>query len=101
MKAHTKNTTGRAVNWNIGKPAWYVRLPRLDPGNARTFQRCKSCGAACWKDYLPYSLQNPIMTLPCNCLITSHPSNHLEDITEREAQGLWARARKKAEQVSP
>lgn len=45
-------------------------LPKdLDPpfrGWVRDWVRCKKCGGVYANDYQPYSLSNPIRTLPCH-----------------------------------
>ena len=48
------------------KPA-RVRLPAIRKGYVRKFVRCKTkgCGRVFYYDYVPYSLSNPIMTMPC------------------------------------
>jgi len=70
-----------------------MTLPMLPAGNyKRGFYKCKTCGAASFMDFLPYSLSNPLLSLPCGCLMTSHPTNHMESIRRPQAYAIWKKA---------
>lgn len=66
-----------------------VQLPPIKPGYERGFCKCKECGTPAFKDFIPYSLSNPLMALPCGHPITSHPSNHIDHISKDEAIKIW------------
>lgn len=38
---------------------------KIKKGYSRAFCKCSSCGNRAYYDYIPYSLQNPIMTTGC------------------------------------
>lgn len=42
-----------------------VKLPPVPSGMERQWVRCRECKRRAYYDYIPYSLSNPIMTLPC------------------------------------
>lgn len=42
-----------------------TRLPAVRKNHKRAYVRCKQCNETYWYDYVPYSLSNPIMCLPC------------------------------------
>jgi hypothetical protein len=58
---------------------------KLDPGKKRQWVRCNKCRRVAYFDYTPYSLSNPIMTLPCGCLITGRFRDFVTYITADEA----------------
>lgn len=62
----------------------YKPLPKVDEGYQRFYYECKSCGNECYMDQIPYSRSNPILSLPCGCLIVSHISNHLKSISKAD-----------------
>lgn len=37
----------------------------LIPGYVRAYEQCKECKRVYYRDYIPYSLANPILILPC------------------------------------
>jgi len=41
------------------------RKYKLAKGYARVFEECKKCKAKAFRDYVPYSLSNPILTSVC------------------------------------
>lgn len=40
-------------------------LPEVQPGYKRSYVKCKTCGRVAYRDYVPFSLSNPIITQPC------------------------------------
>lgn len=42
-----------------------IAVPELRPGYRRQWVRCRECQRVAFYDYIPYSLSNPVMTLPC------------------------------------
>lgn len=42
-----------------------VVVPPVSTGCKRAWYRCKRCSKVYWRDYVPYSLSNPIIYLPC------------------------------------
>ncbi len=37
----------------------------IQPGHKRVYEQCKACDRVFYRDYVPFSLANPILTLPC------------------------------------
>lgn len=40
-------------------------LPAVAAGCRRTFKQCRKCKRVAYYDYVPFSLSNPITTMPC------------------------------------
>lgn len=40
-------------------------VAEVRPGYRRQWVRCRKCGREAYYDYIPYSLANPVMNLPC------------------------------------
>lgn len=51
------------MNAAASKPR--IRLRAVPRGMNRQWVKCKTCGRVAYYDYVPYSLSNPIMTMPC------------------------------------
>lgn len=57
-------------------------VPPISKGYVRQWVRCKRCGRVAYRDYVPFSLSNPILTMPCG----HWPFDDVtEEITEAEA----------------
>ena len=41
-------------------------IPPIKSGRKRKWVKCKTCGGVAYYDYTPYSMSNPILTLPCH-----------------------------------
>lgn len=74
-----------------------VKLPPPLKGYERSFVQCKQrgCGRVYYKDYVPYSLSNPVMWTDCGHSIGHHDYN-LRDITEAEFHRLRIKELRKA-----
>lgn len=68
------------------KPAFVVTriksIPEPLPGYKRSWLRCKRHGRPYYRDYVPYSLSNPVMWLDCGC---NPKSSEVESVDERTA----------------
>lgn len=53
-------------------------LPPIPKSEVRQWVVCKECGRPAFYDYLPYSLSNPVMTLPC-CHSFHHSAKRVSD----------------------
>lgn len=42
-------------------------LPPIGKGEDRAYRRCTAHGNVGWYDYVPFSLSNPILAMPCGC----------------------------------
>ncbi len=42
-----------------------VKLPPVERGYRRQWNICTRCGQVCYRDFVPYSLSNPIIIMPC------------------------------------
>ena len=62
------------------------KIPEPLPGYKRQWVRCKECGRVTYYDYVPFSLANPVMTLPCGHGATQRFYEAVEDITPEQAQ---------------
>ena len=66
------------------------------PGYKRQWIACKQCGRVSYYDYVPYSLSNPVMTLPCGHGAALRFLDSIYKLTEAEAEGRlrarWAEA---------
>ena len=69
----------------LEKPMKELRLPMVLSGFKRQWVKCKSCGYVAYYDYVPFSLANPVMTLPCGHGIAERFYEAVEDISEEEA----------------
>ncbi len=61
-----------------------LKLPPISKGNKRAFVKCRDCGKPAYYDYLPYSLSNPIMTMPCGHGLTERFHRTALPITKEE-----------------
>jgi hypothetical protein len=60
-------------------------------GYVRQWVRCNECGHAAYYDYIPYSLSNPIMTMPCGHGLTQRIHEIMTRITAAEAAIIRAK----------
>ena len=58
-----------------------MNIPKLLAGYKRQWKRCKKCGRVQYRDYIPYSMSNPILVAACN----HDYREDLEEITADEA----------------
>lgn len=42
-----------------------MKIKPIAPGCKRQWLKCNKCGRPAYYDFTPYSLSNPIMTMPC------------------------------------
>lgn len=42
-----------------------MKIAPIAPGKQRQWVKCNKCGRAAYYDFTPYSLSNPVMTMPC------------------------------------
>jgi hypothetical protein len=42
-----------------------MMIPPVQPGYKRAWMRCRHCGNIAYRDYVPYSLSNPVLVFPC------------------------------------
>lgn len=61
------------------------KIPPIMTGYRRQWVRCKTCARVAYYDYVPYSLSNPIMTMPCGHGLTQRISESTTAITADEA----------------
>jgi hypothetical protein len=54
--------------------------PPLRPGYKRVYEQCKQCGRVMFRDFVPFSLENPIMTLPCGHGATQRHSERVRQV---------------------
>ena len=54
----------------------------------RQWVRCRECGRPGYYDYVPYSLSNPVMTLPCGHGAAQRFTDAAERITAKQAKEL-------------
>ena len=63
-------------------------MPTIKPipdGYERKWVKCKECGRVAYYDFVPYSLNNPIMSLPCKHDVGQKFNDCVEEITMQEA----------------
>ena len=63
-------------------------VDKQDPvrdGMKRQWTRCKECGNVAYYDFVPYSLSNPIRTLPCGHGLTIRFDEAVDFITAVQA----------------
>jgi hypothetical protein len=51
----------------------------------RTYEQCRECGRTYYRDYVPYGLGNPILTLPCGHGVTLRWHQAVKTVSEAEA----------------
>lgn len=61
------------------------------PGYKRDWVRCNSCASVYHRDYVPYSLSNPVLALPCGHGVGMPLYRASTTITEEEALDEIAR----------
>lgn len=64
------------------------KLPPVAKGYQRGWYQCRECGNVAYKDFIPYSLSNPVWTLPCGHGLTLRWEQAVMSITEEEARRL-------------
>jgi hypothetical protein len=63
-----------------------MNIPPVPFGKERQWLKCKKCGNVVYYDYVPYSLSNPIMWLPCGHDDPTRKLHHsVNEITAKEA----------------
>lgn len=64
-----------------------VRLPKVAKGYKRQWRQCRACKCVAYYDYVPYSLSNPIMCMPCPHGIGQRDMNadYIDEKTARAA----------------
>lgn len=67
-----------------------MRFKRPWQGFRRAFVRCKECRRIAYYFYQPYSLANPVLTLPCGHGLGRRFSESVTRITEKQAR-YWLR----------
>lgn len=65
-------------------------FPPILSGFQRQWTKCKTCGNIAFYDYVPFSLSNPVMVLPCGHSGAQRFYDAAEDITNEEAIQLLA-----------
>lgn len=63
-------------------------LPAPLPGYKRTFEQCRTCDRVYFRDYVPYSLSNPILTLPCGHGLTERHETRVRTLPADQAQRI-------------
>lgn len=63
-----------------------AKIPEPLPGYSRQWVRCRDCGQVAYYDYIPFSLGNPVMTLPCGHGAAQKFYEAAEDITPEQAR---------------
>ena len=43
-----------------------MKVAPIPPGKKRQWVKCNKCARPAYYDFTPYSLSNPVMTMPCN-----------------------------------
>lgn len=69
-------------------------LPKMT-NVARSYEKCRQCGAIYVRDYQPRSLSNPIMTLPCH-----HDAYRTITVTFTEARKYFQANAKKEQRLA-
>lgn len=62
-----------------------MNIPPIRQGHQRQWVACKTCGRVAHYDYVPYSLSNPIMTMPCGHDLGRRWENAVQNISADEA----------------
>lgn len=62
------------------------KIPEPLPGYKRQWVKCRECGQVAYYDYIPFSLANPVMTLPCGHGSAQRFYDAVKDITLEQAQ---------------
>ena len=62
-----------------------AKIPHPASGYKRQWVRCNQCRRVAYYDYVPYSLSNPIMTLPCGHGLTERMDKAATYISADEA----------------
>jgi len=65
-----------------------MKIPPIAEGYKRQWVKCKECAKVTYYDYVPYSLSNPIMILPCGHGLTERFSKTVDYISTDEALPL-------------
>lgn len=66
-----------------------MRIPPVSKGYKRAWYKCRTCGRALYRDFVPYSLSNPILVPPCGHGAVERDYGLIR-ITAKEARGLLA-----------
>jgi hypothetical protein len=76
------------------QPKPRIRLPAAPwPGYKRQWVQCRQCGRVAFYDFVPYSLSNPLMTLPCGHGLTLRIHTAARSLLENEAIPLFIEQR--------
>lgn len=81
---------GRSIlaGWKRDFAQQQHELGKIKPplqGYKRQWVRCKKCGRIAYYDYVPYSLSNPVMIMPCGHTPAMRFRESVDFITEDEA----------------
>ena len=77
-----------------------MTIPAVPKGYERTWVRCKRCRRVAFYDYIPYSLSNTIMSMPCGHDVGQSFHAATESISADEALISIANARQASESPS-
>ncbi len=61
------------------------KIPAIAKGCKRQWVKCKECGKVYWYDYVPFSLSQPIMEMPCGHGLGQDFRDTVDYITPDEA----------------
>lgn len=68
-----------------------IKIPPVTAGYKRKWLKCKTCSSVVYRDYIPYSLSNPVMWLPCGHDAGTKVHEATTEISEKEALKLLER----------
>lgn len=78
-----------------------MTIPTIPKGYERAWVRCKRCSRVAFYDYVPYSLSNPIMSMPCGHDTGQSFHAATERISADEALIAMANARRPETAAAP
>lgn len=60
-------------------------VPPVARGYRRSWRKCNVCGVVAFRDFIPFSLSNPILVMPCG-----HSGHHdnTTQLTDQEGMAL-------------
>jgi len=63
------------------------------PGYKRVYEQCKYCDRVYYRDYVPYSLSNPVLVMPCGHGLTERHHARVRGLPDQDGMLLMIEQR--------
>ena len=89
----------RAIKgWAEWHPGSWSQFPKVPPGEKRQWKKCKTCSRVYYRDYVPFSLSNPVMWTECGHWMEDQRTLNCDNITAKVARAIIGQRRRDMKQ---